>query len=128
MTGPPLTRALVDALAGDPDALDRLAELLAPRLAAPATAPPMTVEQAASTAGVSARTIRRALTASLLDGRRVAGRWQTTPAALTAWQAQGGPTDVQPLGRPARAHHGPRRATRAATGADAILGAGRVDG
>ena len=98
-----LARALVDSL--DDEALDHLARLLAPRLAGTAQPPTasLTVEQAAGVAGVSARTIRRALKAGLLDGHRVAGRWQTTMAALEAWQAAGGPTRAGGGGEPGTA-------------------------
>jgi hypothetical protein len=118
-----LARAIVTSL--DDEALDQLARLLAPRLAGATSTPAsLTVEQAAHTAGVSARTIRRALNAGLLDGRQVAGRWQTTTAGVSAWQAAGGPTVASGPLRSARP--GSRAPTaRAADGADAILG--RVD-
>ena len=122
-----LPAALVDALAADADALDHLARLLAPRLATPTTTSRLTVEQAAQAASVSGRTIRRALTAGLLDGRQVAGRWQTTTAAVNAWQADGGPTVAGTAARRAGTRPRAPKATRATNGADAILAAGGMD-
>ncbi len=122
-----LARALVASL--DDPALDQLARLLAPRLAGIAATPAtLTVEQAAAAANVSTRTIRRALNAGLLAGRQVAGRWKTTADDLSAWQAAGGSTAA---GAPLRGHAAARRSCRSqvpsVNGADAILGAGRVD-
>lgn len=123
--GAELGRAIVASL--DADALDQLAGLLAPRMAGMiAASPTLTVAHAATAAGVSTRTIRRALTAGLLGGRQVAGRWQTTADDLSVWQAAGGPTATRSAMRSARPPS--RRSTAAANGADAILNAGRVDG
>lgn len=119
-----LARAIVASL--DDDALDQLAGLLAPRLAGTTCGVvALNVEQAATAANVSSRTIRRALTAGLLQGRQVAGRWQTTSDDLGEWQAAGGPTT--PGARPRSAGVARTRAQRGRSGADAILDAGRVD-
>jgi hypothetical protein len=84
-----LARALIAAL--DDEALDHLARLLAPRLTASTRTPSsmLDVAAAATEAGVSPRTIRRALAAGVLDGTRVAGRWEVTVGALAAWRAAG---------------------------------------
>lgn len=120
-----LARALLASL--DDAALDQLAHLLAPRLAGKTGCRDiLSVKQAATATGRSARTIRRALTAGLLEGEKVTGEWQTTSAAVSVWKAAGGHTRAAP---PVTAPRSPRRrsSTTAASGADAILSAGRRD-
>jgi len=107
-----LAAALLEAL--DDDVLDELARRLAPRLErlAEPTTDGLTVEQAAASVGVSARSIRRALTAGALVGRRVTGRWQIGRGDLAAWQAEGGSTSSTPSSTPGRAGSRALRATR----------------
>jgi excisionase family DNA binding protein len=81
----------------------------------------MTVAQAATTAGVSARTVRRALAAGLLAGHQAAGRWRVTTADLERWRAAGAPTTstpgpATPARRTATPAPRPDRATQAILG------------
>lgn len=115
--------AIVDAFLADLDdqALDRLAELLAPRLASRAAAPtgPLTTRQAAQRAGVHERTIRRALAAGTLAGQTIAGRWRIDVGDVDTWLAVGAPTcspTAEGCGRR-------RRQTGPTDGAAAIRGA-----
>lgn len=104
-----ITGALVDALTADPNALHALAAALAPHLAEQDDATPatgdLTAGQAAHRAGVHDRTIRRALTAGLLPGHTIAGRWRINPDDLAVWLRSGAPTSATPThrnGRPLR--------------------------
>jgi excisionase family DNA binding protein len=75
----------------DGDALDRLAELLAPRLpgivTAPArfTEPLLTCAEAASRARTHVETIRRAIRSGALRAYHVGREWRIAPADLDAW-------------------------------------------
>jgi len=109
-----LARALLDEL--DDDAVRALAERLRPHLQ-PSDDGPLDAGAAARLAGVSPKTIRRALDAGQLDGQKVAGRWQTTRGAVEDWRARGGRTS----GRVALAGHRASRPSRS-TVASAIRG------
>jgi excisionase family DNA binding protein len=93
-----IARALVAEL--DDDALDRLAEMLAPRILArldalqfpahgfPASAAPealLTCGQAAERAGVHVETIRRAARSGALPAARAGRVVRISPADLSAW-------------------------------------------
>jgi excisionase family DNA binding protein len=94
-----MTGQLVEALLADSDALDllaellapRLAELLAPRLARTATAPAsfteplLTCAEAASRARTHVETIRRAIRSRTLRAYRVGREWRIAPTDLDAW-------------------------------------------
>jgi excisionase family DNA binding protein len=79
----------------DSDALDRLAELLAPRLERIATAPAssagqlLTCGETATRAGTCVDTIRRAIRSGALGAYRVGREWRIAPADLEAWLIRG---------------------------------------
>jgi excisionase family DNA binding protein len=110
--------ALVEAIAADSDALERLAAALAARTGnAEHQLAELTTKQAASQAGLHERTIRRALAAGTLTGCPVAGRWRIHRDKLDAWLHAGAPTSAAPT------HHNGRLTRAAGTaGADAIAG------
>ena len=118
----PLSVALVEALASNPDALDQLAAALAPLLAAREDAAlptgALTTGQAATSAGVHERTIRRALAAGTLNGHTIAGRWRIDLNDLADWLHAGAPTSAAPT----RTANGRRCSSATSAGADAIAG------
>lgn len=118
-----LARALLAEI--DEDTVAALAERLRPHLAAHVFPAGLTVDEAGPAAGVSARTVRRALAAGLLEGELVAGRWRIAPEDLERWRAAGAPTVRAPIGAAAPGRAGAARRGAGGAGADAILG--RVD-
>lgn len=121
MSGPsPIVAALLAEL--DDDSLDQLAQRLAPRLATVTAchgsgdSEALTTAQAARRAGVSTRTVRRALSADTLEGHTVAGRWRIEVQSLDQWLRLGAPTSATPT------HANGRRGHGATAGADAIAG------
>lgn len=89
-----LARALLDDLDADGEALDRLAELLAPHMAAhtatPQAAPSerlLTCAEAAQRTGVHIETIRRAVRSGALRAGRAGRSPRIAPADLDAWLA-----------------------------------------
>jgi excisionase family DNA binding protein len=114
-----LARALLHDL--DDETLAVLAARLRPHLVGQPCGPGslLTVDEAAQAAGVSGRTVRRALLAGLLEGEQAAGRWRVTPAALERWRAAGAPARSTP--RPVSGRRHPR-SPEASSAADAILG------
>jgi excisionase family DNA binding protein len=88
-----VTSQLVDAVLADldADALDRLAELLAPRLQARLAAPTpdvlLTCAQAAARAGVHVESIRRAVRSGVLQAGSVGRSPRISTADLDGWVA-----------------------------------------
>jgi len=100
-----LASALLDSL--DDAALDRLAELLAPRIEArldspPAAAPdtPLSCGEAAELAGVHVETIRRAARSGKLPCVRAGTAVRIDPAGLDAWLTTGRRPAATPRARP----------------------------
>jgi excisionase family DNA binding protein len=104
----------------DSDGLDRLAELLAPRLARIATAPThsaeplLTCAETAIWARVHVETIRRAVRSGALHAYRVGREWRIASADLEAWLNREKPREhsARPRTR--------RRSTRPRPMADAL--------
>ena len=116
-----LVRMLLEEL--DDQGLAELAERLQPFLASsPAATTRLTVEQAAQRTGLSPRTVRRALSAGLLEGERAAGRWRVPLDALELWRAAGAPARPGATRQAPPPRRSPRRSSTATSAADAILG------
>ena len=91
-----LVRALVNDLGQDPEALDRLAELLAPRMTTHAPTPAaeaserlLTWSEAAQRTGTHVETIRRAVRSGALPAGRAGRSPRIAPADLETWLAGG---------------------------------------
>jgi excisionase family DNA binding protein len=97
-----LARALLDELAGDPAALERLRELVAPP--APDPSPRLlTVNDAAKILGCSIKTVYRRIDAGEIKAVRDGGRWKIPRDELDRYVAR--------LERPGARRPSKRRAT-----------------
>jgi hypothetical protein len=86
----------------------------------------LTTAAAGQRAGVSARTVRRAIDVGLLEAGFAAGRWQMTAEAVDDWRSRGCPTTPKrPPTRSAAVR--PRAKAHSTGGSVAILEAGRID-
>ena len=94
-----LARALLDELAGDPVALERLRELVAAELPpAAAPAPAYTVATLAAELGRSERSIRGAIARGELEAVKRGRGYVIGADAVAAWAT----TPASPTGRPRR--------------------------
>jgi excisionase family DNA binding protein len=112
-----LVAALIDTIAADAAALDRLATALGPRLTAQQASAhhvTLTTSQAAQHAGLHERTVRRALSAGTLSGHTVAGRWRIEPESLDEWLRVGAPTSTTPTHHNGRSRRNGASATEGA--------------
>jgi len=115
-----LTRALLDELARDPEAIERLRALVAPTAARP-SAPAYTVAQLAAETGLSPKAVRGAIARGELEAVKRGTRWIVSADAVAAW-ATAPPSKSRMTGGARRRTANRDRVMARALGADAGQG------
>jgi len=97
-----LARALLDELARDPEAVERLRALVAPDGGGKAFAPAYTVAALAAETGLSPKAVRGAIARGELEAVKRGTRWIVSADAVAAWATEDVPRPRGGLPRPRR--------------------------